>query len=160
MIGDEQPLTDVVLRPVPEQLVATLRAAPGSDVGALFVQIEEYVQSHRARAALPPLTLLAADSVTVAVPLSWAFPPQAPVAVRPLPAVARMACAVHNGGYAGLAARLQQMLRWLERTGPRPAGPIREVYLRFGAEPELDLPPAYLAERTADLVTELQVPLS
>jgi hypothetical protein len=34
------------------------------------------------------------------------------------------------------------------------------VYLRFGAEPELALPPAYLTDRGADLVTELQVPIA
>jgi len=34
------------------------------------------------------------------------------------------------------------------------------VYLRFGAEPELELPPVYLADKTSDLVTELQVPVS
>jgi hypothetical protein len=52
------------------------------------------------------------------------------------------------------------MLRWLERTGHRPASPLREVYLRFGAEPELALPPEYLADQPSDLVTELQVPVS
>ena len=155
-----EPLTDVVVRPVPEQLVATLRAAADAPVGPLFVQTEVYARSHHARAALPPLTLLEPDSVTVAVPLSWAPPPAGPIAVERLPAVPRMACSVHNGPYAGLSTRLHGMLLWLEQTGHRPAGAIREVYLRFGAEPELELPPAYLAERGADLVTELQVPVS
>ena len=109
---------------------------------------------------MPPLTLLETDSVTVAVPLSWAPPPAGPIGVERLPAVPRMACSVHNGGYGGLPARLQQMLLWLERTGHEPSGPIRQVYLRFGAEPELELPPVYLADKTSDLVTELQVPVS
>jgi DNA-binding transcriptional MerR regulator len=154
------PHTDVVLRAVPDQLVATVRAAATADVGPLFVRVEEYVQSQRARATRPPLTLLDAGSVTVAVPLSWPVPAGDGIAVRRLPAVPRMACTVHNGGYAGLPARLHSMLGWLERTGHRPAGPIREVYLRFGAEPQLDLPPAYLADEAADLVTELQVPVT
>src|SRR5262249_50139094 len=102
---------------------------------------------------------------TVAVPLSWAVPPAGPIQVRQLRAVPRMACTVHNGGYSGLPGRLAGMVGWLERTGHRPAGPIREVYLRFGAEPALDLPPAYLGAGAgdgtgaADLVTELQVPV-
>jgi hypothetical protein len=42
----------------------------------------------------------------------------------------------------------------------RPIGPLREVYLRFSAEPELDLPPDYLTDHTAELVTELQIPIT
>jgi len=33
------------------------------------------------------------------------------------------------------------------------------TYLQFGAEADLRLPSAYLVERSADLVTELQVPI-
>jgi effector-binding domain-containing protein len=51
-----------------------------------------------------------------------------------LPAVPRMACVIHRGGYAGTAHTWQWMLGWLESTGERTGGPLREVYLRFGAD--------------------------
>jgi effector-binding domain-containing protein len=128
-------------------------------VSELFHTLEAYVRKHAARAERPPLTLIDAD-VTVAVPVTWELPAADGIATQLLPAVPAMACAVHNGSYGGLARRLQQMLRWLDETGRRPCGPIREVYLRFGAEASLALPRAYLADGAADYVTELQVPVT
>lgn len=151
-----EPPPDVVVRPVPALLVAEQRIGPGDDVSALFTRLEEAVAGHRARAPAPPLAVGGA----LAVPLTWPIPAPAGVAVRRLPAVARMACAVHRGGYAGLPGLLQRMLHWLEHTGQRPAGPVREVYLSFAADPELSLPPEYLVQQRDDLVTELQVPLA
>jgi hypothetical protein len=83
------------------------------------------------------------------------------VTVRELPAVPRMACTIHRGGYAGAAHTWQRMLGWLESTGERAAGPLREVYLRFGASPPLRVPRAFVTEDDdpGDLVTELQLPL-
>lgn len=40
------------------------------------------------------------------------------------------------------------------------AGPLRILYLHFGAEPELRVPPGYLVTRDVDFVTELQLPVS
>lgn len=153
------PLADVVVRPVPALAVATL-SGPAHLVGPLFFALEEYVAGHRARAARPPLSLLdGTGSVTVAVPVTSAVPAGSGVSVRELPAVPEMACVVHRGGYGGLDGCCQQLLRWLAATGRRPAGPLREVYLRFDAEPELALPPAFLTADRDDLVTELQVPV-
>jgi hypothetical protein len=57
-------------------------------------------------------------------------------------------------------ARTQAALgRWIGAAGLYPAGPTRVLYLQFGAEADLRLPAAYLVERSADLVTELQVPI-
>ncbi len=156
---DGAPPTDVVVRPVPALLVAVLRADPEAAVDKLFYELEEHVKGLHARADRPPLTLLDDESVTVAVPVTRAIPASGRISVERLPPVPEMACTVHSGGYGGLARRLQQMLRWLDETGRRPAGPVREVYLRFGAEAELALPDAYLAESSADFVTELQVPV-
>jgi len=156
-------LPDIVIRPVEALLVAMLTGDRDADVGALFYRLESYTRDLRARASRPPLTLLTdpdEEQITVAVPLTWVVPGTEEIEVTWLDAVPAMACAVHRGGYAGLPRLLQQMLRWLEQTGARPAGRIREVYLRFGAEPELGLPAAYLTGEREDLVTELQVPLA
>jgi hypothetical protein len=45
------------------------------------------------------------------------------------------------------------MMRWLDATGERGDLEPREVYLRFGADPALRLPGAYLTEGDADLVS-------
>jgi hypothetical protein len=148
-------VTDVVVRPVDAELVAT--APAGGDVSAAFYRVETYVRELGARAARPPFMLLPNE---VAVPLSWTVPTGEGVRVRRLPAVSTMACTVHRGRYDRLAGHLRQMLGWIEATGHRPAGTVREVYLRFGAEPELALPPAYLTTVADDLVTELQVPVT
>lgn len=151
--------TDIVVRPVGAELLAT--AAAGDDVSAAFCRVERHVAAHNARATRPPLMLLSPDGdPLVAVPLSWPAPAAAGVEVRRLPAVDAMACTVHRGRYGPLAGHLDRMLGWLADTGRRRAGPVREVYLRFSAEPELDLPPAYLTAAAEELVTELQVPVA
>jgi DNA-binding transcriptional MerR regulator len=164
LLAEGQPPADVVVRSVGSLFVATLTgAADEEDVGALFHALETYVRDRRARAGRPPLRLLPEPddrTVTVAVPLTRPVDPQGRIEVGFLDPVPRMACVVHRGGYAGLAGLLQRMLCWLERTGEQPGRPIREAYLRFGAEPELGLPPAYLADERANLVIELQVPLT
>jgi DNA-binding transcriptional MerR regulator len=151
--------TDVVIRPVAAQRVATLTASPSDDIEELFYIVETQVSAHAARADRPPLTLIDGDLVTVAVPISRAMPEKAGVRMSTLPA-ATVACAVHNGPYDGLAGLLAHMVEWLTRIGRQPVGPRREVYLRFGAEPELRLPPTHLADADdPGYVTELQLPV-
>jgi DNA-binding transcriptional MerR regulator len=145
---------DVVVRPTARTLVA---CRSGGRADALFTELEAYVAGHGARSGEPPMMLVGAE-VAVAVPLVRPVPEAAGVTVRRLPAVPRMACAIHRGGYAGTAHTWQRMLGWLESTGERLGGPLREVYLRFGADPSLPVPRAYVTDAD-DLVTELQVPL-
>ena len=47
---------------------------------------------------------------------------------------------------------------WVAAAGLVPTGPLRVLYLQFGAEPELRVPRGYLVHRDADFVTELQHP--
>jgi len=155
---------DVVIRRVPAVRVATLVATPGIDVEPLFDALEVHVAEHGARADRPPMTLLDADSMTVAVPVTRSLPESAlpgghRVGLRNLPATT-MACTVHNGPYAELAGHLERMRGWLAATGREPAGPLREVYLRFGADPGLRLPPTHVVDATdPGYVTELQLPV-
>jgi DNA-binding transcriptional MerR regulator len=151
--------TDVVIRPVAAELVATLPA--DDDVGAAFYRLESHVRRRAVRAARPPCALLPPDGeLLVAVPLTREIRAADGVAVCRLPAVESMACSVHRGRYSELGVCLQRMLTWLEDSGRRAQGTIREVYLRFDAEPELALPPAYLTSDADELVTELQVPVT
>jgi effector-binding domain-containing protein len=79
-------------------------------------------------------------------------------AVREPPAC-RVAAAVHRGSYAGLAVAQAALERWVAANGLPVTGRLRILYLQFGAELELRVPPAYVVERDVDFVTELQLEL-
>ena len=70
-----------------------------------------------------------------------------------------MACVIHRGPYAGAAAARAALLRWVESAGLAPAGPMRTLYLQFGAESDLRLPAGWVVERDEQFVTELQQPI-
>ena len=71
-----------------------------------------------------------------------------------------MPSVLHRGRYDGLAAAEASLMRWTREAGLRTAGPIRTLYVQFGAEAELRVPARYLVDRAADLVTELQLPVA
>ena len=161
---------DIVVRAIDAYRVASIRAILPTDAAMqpLFEELEAYVARYGARADGPPLAVYydadyrAADiDVEVAVPVAWALPASARVTVRTLPAVPRAACVVHAGGYAALPVAAGALLAWLGANHSTPSGPLREVYLRFGAAMDgIRLPPAYLAGRSDEYVTELQQPVT
>lgn len=57
-----------------------------------------------------------------------------------------VASTVHVGSYERFGEAYAALLAWMDRAGYAPAGPVREVYLRF-------------AEREDDHLSELQVPV-
>jgi hypothetical protein len=65
-----------------------------------------------------------------------------------------------RGTYDGIPDARAALRRWVSAAGLDAAGPLRILYLQFGAEPELRLPPGYVVERSADYVTELQQPVA
>ena len=159
-----------MVRAVPPLHVATIRDVLASDgeIEWLFDELETYVARHGARANEPPLTVYHDAEyrerdldVEVAVPVSRALPGGERVRVGELAGVATMACAVHAGSYATIAGAAQALLTWIGSNGFHMAGPLREVYLRFGATGlPFALPAIYLAGRAEDFVTELQVPIA
>lgn len=161
----------VVLRAVPPQLVASLRGVlPDADdaLTALFEELEAYIAQHQARAALSPLAIYHdADyreeqvDVEAAVPLNRPVPSSERVTVRELPGVPAMACVVYEGSYERGLEALHALSVWVETNGYEVVGPMREVYLRFGADEAetLRLPKAFLAESARDFVTEIQMPV-
>jgi DNA-binding transcriptional MerR regulator len=174
--GEPTQAHQVVVRSVESQWVAGLRrtvyaesAGDESDgVALLFDEVERFAARHKARAPLPPLMIYQdAESqedeseVEAAVPLQFAIPAQGAIAVYELPGHETMACLIHTGGYDGMAQTFADLLRWMELHRYTIAGPIRSVFLRFGADCEgYVLPAAYLTENAADLVTELQIPVA
>ena len=159
---------DVIVRSIGPELVATQRAVVPDDerIQYMFHQVEAYVEDHdEARADKPPFTIYHdADyrehdiDVEVAVPIKFAIPGSDSIQVRELPGLPRAACVVHTGQYGTLYQAYNALLGWIEANDYRMAGPMREVYLRYGADGlGFDLPPTYVAAETDDYVTELQL---
>ena len=158
-IGDAapgEPGLDVVVRRVPGELVATLAVElAGGDEGRAFHELELAVRDAGVRAPRPPGSMVGEAGLEVFVPVRR---PVAALATRRLPAI-EAATVLHHGPYAGLAARQARLHAWATEAGLAASGPIRILYLQFGAESDLGLPARYLVERASDLVTELQLPL-
>lgn len=101
------------------------------------------------------------SAIEVAVPINAPLPVAEQVTVRELEALPTAACTVHTGSYETLDQAAAVLLRWIEAHDYEVAGPMREVYLRFGADNQgYVLPAAYLAAETGEFVTELQIPVS
>jgi len=85
----------------------------------------------------------------VATPLAAPTPAAGRVAIRTLPDVATMACAVHQGDYVGIAHAYAALYAWLDANGYRRTGPERQLHVRYedGGDP-------------ATFVTEVQFPVS
>ncbi len=149
-VGD----TDVVLRPVSDEPVAIMGV--GADASVAFDELEAYVRDLGRRAHRPPGAIPSLREIFV--PVSGPVPETDRIAYRRLPA-ARVASVIHRGPYGGIAEARAALLRWVQASGLEPAGPMRTLYLQFGADPALRLPPDWVVERSEDLVTELVLPV-
>jgi DNA-binding transcriptional MerR regulator len=146
--------TDVVLRPVSEEPVAVMTLA--SDASRAFDELEAHVRDAGRRAHRPPGAIPSLGEIYV--PVTGPIPETDRIAYRRLPA-ARVASVIHRGSYSGIATAREALLRWVGASELAHAGPMRTMYLQFGADPALRLPPGWLVERSEDLVTELQLPV-
>ncbi|HYM28506.1 MAG TPA: MerR family transcriptional regulator [Steroidobacteraceae bacterium] len=158
----------VVERPLAAVSALTLRERVHSverDVQRMFESTEQRIARHACRAPASPF-LLFHDmeyrdhevDVEVCVPVD-------PAALgvcggRLVPGAPRAACVRFGGSYAQAPLLYERMLAWMDETGARIAGPVRETYLRFGAEQcGYTLPPPLLAGSVAEYETELQIPV-
>jgi effector-binding domain-containing protein len=160
----------VILRQVRPQTMATLRESVsrmGMPISRLFDELEEYVAGHRARAAASPLMLFHDTEyretdldIEIAIPITLSIPDTDRIKVREVQGGA-MACVVYTGSYSKTPEVLTSLMLWLQHHNYAIAGPLREVYLRFGADnvEALNLPTAFLADESASYVTELQLPV-
>jgi DNA-binding transcriptional MerR regulator len=159
---------DILLRDIEPQLAATYREVAADDerIQRMFDTVETYVAGFEgARADRPPFSIYYDDDyretdvdAEVAVPLNYAIPENEMIRVRHLPRLASVACAVHVGEYSGIYRAYNALLSWIEANGYQMTGPIREVYLRYGAEGlDFELPRTYLANDRHEYVTELQL---
>jgi effector-binding domain-containing protein len=164
----KQAAYDVILREVEPDLVAAYREVAADDdrIQQMFDTLETYVAGFdQARADRPPFTIYYDDEyreheidAEVAVPLRHPIPEGESIHVRQTPRLAQMACVVHLGEYAAVYQAYNALLGWIEANGFRMTGPIREVYIRYGADGlDLSLPQTYLETDSNQYVTELQL---
>jgi effector-binding domain-containing protein len=161
----------VVVREVPSQLTAAIRQAVpdlGDPITQLFDEIETYIAAYGTRAFSSPLTIYhdleyreENLDVEVVVPLSRSIPANERILIREMPG-ATMACVVYTGSYDKSTEVLHALLVWIQTHNYTIAGPMREVYLRFGADDAeaLRLPEAFLTDNRQLYVTELQLPIT
>jgi DNA-binding transcriptional MerR regulator len=159
---------DVILRDIEPELVATFREVAIDDdrIQGMFDNVEIYVaQYDQARADKPPFTIYYDDEyrekdmdAEIAVPLRYAIPENELIRVRQMPPLSNVACVVHVGDYLTIYQAYNALLAWIEANDYRMVGPIREVYLRYGADGlNFELPSTYLGQNTSEYVTELQL---
>ena len=145
---------DVVVGPLAVEAVATL-VVSGSVPDAFF-ELESHVRDAGRRAHRPPGAIPA--EALIFVPVTGPIPETDRIAYRRLPAT-RAACLIHRGDYPGIGAVRATLERWVAAADLVPSGPMRTIYLQFGAEPELRIPAGWVVGRSTDLVTELQLPV-
>ena len=149
---------EVALKQIPAQAVAAVRDVIPTyrDIGQLFGEVFAYLGRHRITPAGPPIGIYHDPEfreqdvdVEVAVPVTGSIPEGERLKGRELPAVEEMACIIHQGSYETIGGTYGQLMAWIEATGYRMAGPVREVYVQ-GPESGDD-PSTY--------VTEIQLPV-
>jgi DNA-binding transcriptional MerR regulator/effector-binding domain-containing protein len=158
----------VALRDTPAVEVHSIRSRVptlGDPVQALFEAAETAVARARARADASPFMIFHDleyrendVDVEVCIPLRG---PASQLARRTIPAQSSVGCVTYRGTYDQTPALYQAMLQWMERSGLRIDGPLREVYHRFGADQiGYRLPDHVLASSADEYVTELQAPVA
>ena len=159
----------VTLRKIPAIEVHSARArAPrlGAAVQAMFEAAEAAVARVGARADASPFMIFHDREyreedvdVEVCIPVTSAAAPR--LGTRLVAASSSTGCVTYQGSYDQTPALYGAMLAWMDRSGLRIDGPLREVYHRYGADQlGYRLPKRVLAADSADYVTELQVPVA
>ena len=146
---------DVVVRPIAAEPVAASRVTP--PVSEAFDRLEAYVRDLGRRAHRPPGAI--PERREIFVPVTGPVPVTDAVEYRRLPA-GRVASVIHRGPYSGIAAVRRSLERWVVAAGLESAGPMRTLYLQFGADPGLGIPPGWTVQTDEQFVTELQLPVA
>ena len=163
--GAEPP--PVVLRAVAAVEVYSVRQRVprlGATMQTMFEEAEITVAKAQARSSASPFTIFhdsdyreADVDVEVCIPV---IAGEHRLVTRIVPASTAAGCITYRGPYEQTPMLYSQLLRWLDRSGMRMNGPLREVYHRYGADQiGYRLPASVLAHDSAEYVTELQAPV-
>lgn len=157
------------LRSIPPIPALTLRekvrqASPA--VYRMFETLERKVARDSARAAREPFLLVHSGGYREKTLEVEACVPLIPEAVttlggRIVEGASRAASLEFSGPYDRAPGSFIAIEKWLGSRGAQAIGPLRETYLRFGADQRgYELPRRFLAVSAADYRTVLQVPIA
>ena len=154
MEGEAVPAYDVVVKSVDARRVASLRGIiPNrSAIGDLFRQLAAYQRRHSLTTSTWTVVWHDPDFREADVDAEATFatddplPASGAIQARELPAVATMACVVHQGQPATIGRACMALLTWVEANGYQVAGPERVQLLERGGDGQ-------------DSVSELQLPI-
>ena len=159
----------IVVKPVEPVLALTARAMvePGTDeIQELFEKLEREAARAKARADANPF-LLFHDGATqtdrmdveVCVPLNKRGGDLK--TAREVEGAATAGSLIYRGAYRQTPDLFTRLARWIDANGGCIGGPLREVYLRFGAlQAGYRLSERVLASNPAEYVTELIAPIA
>ena len=150
-VGD----ADIVLRPIAVEPVAVMRVEDA--VADAFYELESHVRDTGRRAHRPPGAIPSQREIFV--PVTGPVPATPTIEYRRLPA-ARVASVIVRGSYRGVGTARAALEHWASVAGLEPAGAMRTLYLQFGADPELRVPPGWVVQRDDEFLTELQLPVA
>ena len=170
--GRSPVLPEAVVQAIPAVRVASRRArVPDLDDGVrlLFEAVELDASRADVRAEGPPILIyhdrdhrMSEADVEAAVPVTPDARRCGRSRVRTLPAMVSAACVTYAGSYDQWTDVLRGLLAWMQTRRLAPVGPMREIFLQFRARDPvgLGLPREFLGERSEDLVTEMQIPVT
>ena len=150
---------DVVIKSADEMKIASVRDVVPTppEQGGLWGELEGYLamQSVHPRGAC--FTLYHDDEfkerdwdLEVCEPIDSDLGGSARVKVQTLPAVATMACTIHNGPFVTIGEAYNAIGKWITDNGYRIVGPCREIYLH---------PNENGSQTDPNTVTEIQFPV-
>jgi DNA-binding transcriptional MerR regulator len=138
----------------------------GTEVEHMFEAVEALVAKRGCRAAISPFLLfhdMEYREVNVEVEVCVPVTPESVDACggRLVPGAERAACSSFIGAYEQVPRVYECMLTWMEGAAARIAGPIRESYVRFGAnQVGYTLPPQLLASDASMYQTDILIPIT
>ncbi len=150
---------DVVIKSAEAIRVASVRGVVPlpSNQGALWGELGGYLALQKVRPAGACFSLYHDDEykerdwdIEVCEPIGADLTPTQRVKIYQLPAVARMACLVHHGGFTTIGQAYEALMKWIGENSYHITGPAREIYLR---EPKNG------SQSDPDTVTEIQLPV-
>jgi DNA-binding transcriptional MerR regulator len=159
----------IVAKPVEAALALTARAwvEPGSNaIEQMFERLEAEAARTKVRADASPFLLFHegvehADRMDVEACIPLIERGGMLKAARIVGGAANAGALVYRGAYKQTPDLFTQLARWIDANGGAIGGPLREVYLRFGASQSgYRLPERVLARDASDYVTELVAPIA
>ena len=167
--ADQRARSTFKLAPLSDKRVYSLKNTTptlGPPVKEMFETAERIVAEHDARSPDAPFLIFhtpPTQSEDLALEVCIPIDDDPNIALTPtiIPGSEFSCSIVYSGGYFKTESLYERMSDWIANAGLSPAGPMRELYHRFGADQnDYRLPTKMLASNARDYLTELQIPVS